>query len=190
MAIEVAAPVVEFLSFDRTTAGVKASGSLTFGAAGTDGDTFTISDSTHAVVFELDNDGSVGAGRTPVAIGASAEATSLNAIAAINASGLAIVATDGGTGVVTLTATYKGTSGNETVTETGSTITAAGMSSGTNAALTVGLNDTVGTPEFTMTRYRDGSIEFTNAQGIVRRVHSDNPMVAELFDALKAVVAA
>ena len=44
--------------------------------------------------------------------------------------------------------------------------------------------------QVTMTRYRDGSIEFTNAQGIVRRVHSDNPMVAELFDALKAVVAA
>jgi phage tail sheath gpL-like len=190
MAIEVAAPVVEFLSFDRTTAGVKATGSITLGSAGTDGDTVTISDSTHALTFELDSNGATTSPNIPVAIGASAEATSLTLLAAINASGLAIVATDGGVGVVTLTATYKGTQGNETVTKTGTSMTVTGMASGTNAVLTVGLNDTVGTPELTVERMRDGAIKFTNVNGIVRYVHSDNPMVAELFDAIKAVAAA
>jgi phage tail sheath gpL-like len=190
MAIEVAAPVVEFLSFDRTTAGTKATGSVTLNSAGTDGDTVTISDSIHALTFELDSNGATTSPNIPVAIAASAELTSLNLLAAINASGLAIVATDGGTGIVTLTAAYKGTSGNETVTETGSSMTAAGMSSGANAVLAVGLNDTVGTPELTVQRMQDGAIKFTNVDGIVRYVHSDNPMVAELFDAIKAVVAA
>jgi phage tail sheath gpL-like len=190
MAIEVAAPVVEFLSFDRTTTGVKATGSVTITGVGTDGDTVTISDSTHILTFELDNNSVSAGANTRVAIGGSADATADNLMNAINASGLDIVATDGGTGVVTLTAKFKGTQGNETVTKVGASVAVTGMTGGTNDALTVGLNDTVGTPEFTLTRFKDGRIEFVDVKGTLQRVHSDNEMVARLFAALKGVVAA
>ena len=190
MTIEVAAPVVEFLSFDRTTAGVKATGSITLSGAGADGDTITMSDSKRILVFELDNNGAVTSPNVPVTIGGSADATRDALIAAINAQDIDITATNGGAGVVTLTQDFKGTQGNETVTKVGTAITVAGFTGGTNAALTVGLNDTVGTPELTLTRFRDGRIEFVDVKGMLQRVHSDIEMVARLFAALKAVSAA
>lgn len=320
MAIEVAAPVVEFLSCDRTTAGAKATGSITFLTGGTDTDTIVVSDSKKAITFESLDDvtAPTDAAYYPVAVfdttwelqdflierieaifdivateanvgaeatvtfsaaaptdGATVQVTDAlgNAIEFVfSAAGDAAVAPQvdvvsgadhlsaaaafetavntafadlGGTGVDTITAvdaagtvtltgnpiygketqvasdpsetvadaniacavwgnaaladgltktdleaTYKGTSGNETITEGGTTYTVTGMSSGTNAALTVGMNDTVGTPEFTLTRYNDGRIEFTDAEGNSVYVHSDNYLVGRLYDALKAIVAA
>lgn len=93
-----------------------------------DGETFTIDDGVNTpVVFEFDNNGSVGGGNTPVTIGA-ASVTILNTvdefkdaiIAAINGvgAGLAITATDSGTGVVGLVNDEAGPQGNATITET------------------------------------------------------------------------
>lgn len=289
MTIEVAQPVVEFLSFDRTTAGAKATGSITYLTGGTDGDTLTILDSQESRVYDCDEDaglnealsfpvfdstwelkewlearlasmdfaiadGNVGAestvtfttgaptdgaivtvtdyrgnaisfefsaagdgttGDVQVVKGAGQEACSDAFAEAVNTA-FATLGPDGEptitavqsgttTSVVTLTgaarggletqvtsdpvetvsdgniacavwgnssladgltktnltASFKGTSGNETILESGNTFTVSGMSSGTNAVLTVGRNDTVGTPEFTMTLYRDGSIGIT-----------------------------
>jgi phage tail sheath gpL-like len=190
MTIEVAAPVVEFLSFDRTTAGAKATGSITMSGAGADGDTITMSDSKRILVFELDNNGVVTSPNVPVTIGGSADLTRDALIAAINAQDIDITATNGGAGVVTLTQDFKGTQGNETVSKVGAAITVAGMTGGTNALLTCGLNDTIGTQEFTMTRFKDGRYEFVDVKGMLQRVHSDNEQVGRLFAALKAIIAA
>jgi hypothetical protein len=320
MTIEVAAPVSEFLSFDRTTAGVKATGSITFLTGGTDTDTITVLDSKKSLVFEsledvgaptsasnravplftttwelqdyliplieaafdlVATEANVGAEATVTfttddptdgaivtvtdALGnaisfefsdagdgttgdvqvtngadhvetATAFAAAVNtAFADLGGTGVdTITAADDEAGVITLTgnpiygketqvasdpeatvvdaniavavwgnssladgltktnleATYKGTSGNETLLESGNTYTVAGMASGTNAATTVGMNDTVGTPEFTMTRYKDGRIEFLDAAGVKVIAHSSDEACQRLFAALKAVVAA
>ena len=322
MAIEVAAPIVEFLSLDRTTAGVKATGSITYLTGGSDTETLTISDSNQELVFETLTDptdptagttnplpifdstwelqaaidaviaGALDIGVTNANVGAEATVTFTtgaptddalvtvtdalgNAIGfefsdggdgttgdvqvtngadqesaaaafevAVNAAfaglgpngedTITAVHTGTTTSVVTLTgapefgletqvsadpvetvadgniacavwgnssladgltktdleAAFKGTQGNETIAETGSVWTVTGMSSGTNAVVTVGLNDTVGTPEMTIQRYNDGSVKWTAANGIARHAHSNQFMVRELYDAIKAIVTA
>lgn len=59
-------------------------GSVQFTAAGSDGDTITVSDGVSTVVFSLDNDSAYTKGTVPVTIGADADATASNFSVALN----------------------------------------------------------------------------------------------------------
>jgi hypothetical protein len=119
--------------------GVAATGSITAktGALTNDGDTFTIGDGVNSVTFEFDNNAS--APPNPVTFVGTENAAAMAALiqTAINAvtTGLLVTAAAPSGAVVGLTNDGVGTAGNVTVTQTGTSITPAGMLGGENAGL-------------------------------------------------------
>lgn len=138
-------------SVDPTAAvpAVAATGLITLpatgGAAIIEGETFTIKDGTHTVVFEFDSDASVGSGNIPVEyVGKTRRELELSIEAAINGvtTGLTVTAAATNAGTVTLTNDAAGTAGNQTQSET---VVDAGfvLSDMTGGAAISGLNPAV-----------------------------------------------
>ena len=111
---------------------VKATGTVTFTtAAAADGDDVVVIDALgNTVNFEFDNNATITPGNVAVAPGADEIASAANLAAAINAHFLRVSATHDGAGVVTLTQEIAGTSGNTTITETGTNIAAVSFTGG------------------------------------------------------------
>ena len=119
--------------------GAVAAGSITAktGALTNDGDTFTIGDGVNSVTFEFDSNSS--APPNPVTFVGTESAAAMAALiqTAINAvgAGLLVTAAAPSGAVVGLTNDGIGTAGNVTITQTGTSITPAGMTGGQNAGL-------------------------------------------------------
>ncbi len=135
---------LQFIGGGRRSMGV-----LTFSGQPTDAQIVTIGDGLNdAVIFEFDDDSSITAGRTQVVIGASAEATLDNLLAAINAEGDPSQSDDSdsfqidgekeGTTIINLKNTQVGSAGNVTITENADNFAVTGMVLGTD----IGMLDT------------------------------------------------
>lgn len=127
------------------TAASPATGTITFtgGTNPSDAQTITISDGTTSKVFEFDSTGAFTSGHVGVLIGASAAATMVNLLAAINNSPVQINAVDATLTVpaAALTARAGGTAGNVTITTSASPPYAVtGMAGGANAVAGSGVS--------------------------------------------------
>ena len=118
------------------TPAVAATGTINFTATTNplDGETITISDGTTSLVFEFDDDASF-TGDVGVVIGATAAATLLNLINAINNAAFTMDAQDATVTIpeLDLTNLTPGVAGNVAITETGAAIGVTGMSGGAAA---------------------------------------------------------
>lgn len=117
-------------------AAVAATGTIAIAAGNAaDGNTITIEDGANTeTVFEFDTGGVVTAGNVTVTIGASAAATMVNLISAINGvtTGLTVTATatTPASGSCTLANDTAGSDGNLSIEKTGANITVVGMAGG------------------------------------------------------------
>lgn len=178
------------LAIEQTTQAVAATGTITVAnGGGTDEDIVTVTDAFGtAVTFQATDDGTVtDAAYVPVAIGVDGDATAITLAAAINAQGdLRVSAVvDGSTlDQVNVTALDEGTTGNQTITETGSSFTVAGLASGADAAAAIGLYGHSETNhELVVHKRADGRVSWTSP--IDNVVYSSyDEMVVQLFDDL------
>lgn len=117
----------------NTSAAAADDGELTFTAAVTDGTTILLTDAAgQSITFEAVSSGSPAAGHTAFTAGVSASADMAAFVTAVNASALAITATNAGSGVGTLAQDLPGEEGNTTIVVSGAGVTLG--SSFTNGA--------------------------------------------------------